>query len=435
MLSRATVALVLVFAVIAAAPVALADTIWDYQAVNPDGTGSHPLVGADPVPENRVTVEGVALAGVDEILNPADMYTIFIQDDTSRRGGIQVWSGRFYQAPQWRPAEYVDFRAGDRVRVTGLLANHNGKVFINDRHSGSPQTRFTVTVLGHAGLPDPELIPSVGNCNFFDPARRDGGERYQTRLVMLHGVQVGEGPWANNSLLTISDSTGSVGLLLSRMGDFSGKPKPQGPVSVVGIMDQEDNALPFHHSYRVWVKKHADVAIALGSCREVQALPVGENVALAGKVVSRVFDGYFYIQDEGRSGGVRVVSGREVTAGDVVSVLGPVVEQDGEKAVAARYIAFGKSRAVPLGVGGGLARLSGALAPDGLLVRVPGTAGAPGGSGFTLVEDSGHSIAVRLAGGEAPVPGARVAVTGVAVDRGGAKEIETAHTGDIRVLD
>jgi len=152
-------------------------------------------------------------------------------------------------------------------------------------------------------------------------------------------------------------------------------------------------------------------------------------------VVSRVFDGYFYIQDEGRSGGVRVVSGREVTAGDVVSVMGPVVEQGGEKAVAARYIAFGKSRAVPLGVGGGLARLSGALAPDGLLVRVPGTAGAPGGSGFTLVEDSGHSIAVRLAGGEAPVPGARVAVTGVAVDRGGAKEIETAHTGDIRVLD
>ncbi|MEJ5298220.1 MAG: hypothetical protein WHZ52_09325 [Armatimonadota bacterium] len=420
---------------VALAACGAADSIWDYQAVNPDGTGSHPLVGADPLPENRVTVEGVALAGVAEILNPADMYTIFIQDDTSRKGGIQVWSGRFYQAPQWRPAEYVDFQAGDRVRVTGLLANHNGKVFINDRHSGSPDTRFTVTVLGHVGLPDPELIPSVGNCNFFDPTRRDGGERYQTRLVMLHNVQVGEGAWANNSLLTISDSTGSVGLLLSRMGDFTGNPKPQGPVSLVGIMDQEDTAPPFDHAYRVWVKKQADVAAALDSCREVQSVPVGENVALAGKVVSRVFDGYFYIQDEGRSGGVRVGSGRDVTAGDVVSVLGPVVEQDGEKAIAARYVTFGKSRALPLTVGGGLTRLNGSLAPDGLLVRVPGTAGPATQEGFALLEDSGQTIPVMLAGGAPPQSGTRVAVTGVAADRSGGKEIETAHGGDIRILD
>ncbi len=428
--------IVLVACVLGLAPVAgAADTIWDYQAVNPDGTGSHPLVGADPLPENRVTVEGVALAGVDEILNPADMYTIFIQDDTSRRGGIQVWSGRFYQGPQWRPAEYVDFQAGDRVRVTGLLANHNGKVFINDRHSGSPETRFVVTVLGHAGLPDPEFVPSVGNCNFFDPTRRDGGERYQTRLVMLHGVRVGEGEWANNSLLTISDSTGSVGLLLSRMGDFTGNPKPQGPVSVVGIMDQEDTALPYHDAYRIWVRKQADVAAALGSCREVQSMAVGENVALAGKVVSRIFDGYFYIQDEGRAGGVRVVSSREVTAGDVVSVLGPVVMHDGEKAVSARHLAFGKSRAVPLGVGGGLARVGGGLAPEGLLVRVPGTAGPATQDGFLLVEDSGQTVPVSLAGAPAPASGTRVAVTGVAVDRAGGRQLEMAHGGDVRVLD
>ncbi len=431
---RPALALACALSVLAAAA-GSADSIWDYQAVNPDGTGSHPLVGADPLPENRVTVEGVALAGVAEILNPADMYTIFIQDDTSRRGGIQVWSGRFYQGPQWRPAEYVDFQAGDRVRVTGLLANHNGKVFINDRHSGSPETRFTVTVLGHVGLPDPELIPSVGNCNFFDPTRRDGGERYQTRLVMLHGVQLGAGNWANNSLLTVSDSTGSVGLLLSRMGDFTGNPRPQGAISVVGIMDQEDNALPYHDAYRIWVKKQADVAAALGSCREVQSLAAGESVALAGKVVSRVFDGHFYIQDEGRAGGVRVVSDREVTAGDVVSVMGTVVEQDGEKAIAARYIAFGKTRAVPLTVGGGVARLSGSLAPDGLLVRVPGTAGPTSQGGFTLYEDSGQPVAVSLSAAAAPQPGARVAVTGVAVRRSGSMELEAAHGGDLRILE
>jgi len=410
-----------------------ADSIWDYQAVNADGSASHPLAGADPVPENRVTVEGVALAGVNEILDPANMYTIFIQDETSRKGGLQVWSGRFYQGPLWRPAEYVDFQAGDRVRVTGLLANHNGKVFINDRHSGSPDTRFTVTVLGHPGMPDPELLPAVANCNFFDPSRRDGAERYQTRWVMLHGVDAGEGAWENGSLLPVSDSTGSVGLLLSGMGDFTGKPKPSGRISVVGIMDQEDTSLPYHSEYRLWVKTNADVAMALGACREVQGRSVGENVALAGKVVSQVFDGFFYVQDEGRSGGVRIVSDRDVTAGDVVSVMGAVTEAEGEKAVAARYLAFGKSRAVPLTVG---ARLEGGLSPDGLLVRVPGTAGASTADGsFGLVQDSGETLNVRLGGGDIPAAGSRVALTGIAVSRDGALEIQAANGGGIRALD
>jgi len=250
---------------------------------------------------------------------------------------------------------------------------------------------------------------------------------------MLHGVEAGEGAWESGALLSVSDSTGSVGLLLSGMGDFTGKPKPAGRVSVVGIMDQEDTSLPFHDAHRVWVKKNADVAAALGACRELQGRSAGDSVALAGKVVSQVFDGYFYVQDEGRAGGVRVVSDRDVTPGDVVSVMGTVVESDGEKVVTARYLAFGKSRAMPLTIGAGLSR---GLSPDGLLVRLPGTAGAStGGGSFELIQDSGESVSVSLSGGDIPAAGSRVALTGIAVSRNGAFEVEAANAGGIRALD
>ena len=73
-----------------------ADTLWELQAVDADGLGTHPLVGAAPDPGNRVTVEGVALAGVGELLDPAVMYTALIQDNLSHRGGLQAWAGSWW---------------------------------------------------------------------------------------------------------------------------------------------------------------------------------------------------------------------------------------------------------------------------------------------------------------------------------------------------
>lgn len=122
-----------------------ADTMWDYQEVDSIGYGIHPRVWADETdPDNRVTVEGVALAGCREILDPDLQYTVFLQDDNSDRGGIQAWTGKFfYGDAMWallRTTDYIDYQAGDRLRITGLLADMGrGKVVINNRgHSGSP---------------------------------------------------------------------------------------------------------------------------------------------------------------------------------------------------------------------------------------------------------------------------------------------------------
>lgn len=298
-----------------------ADTIWDYQEVRAsDGLGIHPLVDADPEEWNRVTIEGVALAGVDEILDPALMYTVFVQDDTADLGGLQAWAGSWWYGGQWRPAEYVDFQAGDKVRVTGLLSNHNGKVFINDRHSPSPQTRFVVEVLGHVGMPDPLLIPSVGACNYFDATRAGGGERYQTRWVMLHGVEITGGTWGPDQVVTISDASGSVGMLPSGMGDFAGSTQPTGKLNVVGIFDQEDPSSPYFDDYRVWVKKQADIAVAFDLCILALQAPDGTRVALVGKQVMQKSPGEFTILDA--SGAFSVLSDHPVTQGDIVAVQG-----------------------------------------------------------------------------------------------------------------
>ena len=183
------------------------DSMWELEAVNATGLGTHPKVNADLDPANLVVVEGIALAGSTEILDPngvtiwVHQYTGFIQQENSDRGGIQFWAGSwFYGDPMWytyRASDYIDFAAGDRLRVTGYLQDAGrGKVVINHRHSPDPDLVFKVEVIGHPGLPDPVLIPSVSDCNYFDQARSGGGERYQTRYAMLHDVEKTAGTWA-----------------------------------------------------------------------------------------------------------------------------------------------------------------------------------------------------------------------------------------------
>ncbi len=412
-------------------------TVWDYQALNADGTGSNPLVGADPIEANRITIEGIALAGVDELWSPAQMYTAFVQDDTASRSGMQAWAGSWWYGSSWRPtADYPDFQAGDRVRITGLLDDHNGKVFINDRHSSAPDTRWTLTVLGHPGLPDPELLPGISNCNYFDQTRTDGGERYQTRFVMLHGVEVTDGTWAGGGQVTISDGSGSVDMRLSGMGNFTGTAQPVGKINVAGIMDQEDTAAPFVDSYRVILKKYEDIALALNACREARDHD-SERVALVNKVVSRVYDGSFYIQDQDRTGGIRVMSPREFEPGDVVSVHGTVSMIDGEAAITPRYLTLSKAAPKPLLVNSKTLWGEGGLDATGLLIRCSATVGADQGDGsWTVKDDSGRTILARTNGLAMPPPGTRVAITAVATrNTSGVPVLLVASSHDAQVVE
>jgi len=245
---------------VSVAPCATLYTAWDLEAVDEEGLGTHPLVGAAPLPENRVTVEGIALNTTGDILplyGDRGMYTIFLQDQT---GGLQVWAGSWWYVGEWLPPEYIPVEAGDLVRVEGFLMNHNGKVFINHRHTSAPELRFIVTIPEKGvGMPEPKLIPSVSACNYFDQTRAGGGEKYQTQWCRLNDVEIVSGTWGNGEELTISDGTGELTMLLSSQGDFDSYVAPTGKFAVIGIFDQEDPAddpnPPFHDHYRIWVKK------------------------------------------------------------------------------------------------------------------------------------------------------------------------------------
>lgn len=419
-----------------------ADTIWDYQAVNDIGYGIHPKVWADETdPESRITIEGVALAGFDEILNPDQQYTVFVQDHLSDRGGMQAWTGKFFYGDEmWailRTTDYIDFEAGDLLRISGLLADMGrGKVVINNRgHSGAPNLVWHVDIIGHPGLPDPELIPCISDCNFFDQTRAGGGERYQTRYVMLHGVEITSGEWGNDKLMTISDPTGSVGMLLSVMGDFSSQAQPTGKLNVVGIFDQEDDqASPYTDGYRIWVKRMSDLAEALDGCREVRSREEGDRVALVDKVVSRVYDGCFYAQDLGRSGGVKIVSNRDMDPGDVVCIQGLVTDDSGEKAIVPSYLTISDGSDVPRALRADSRNVSGTygLDVDGLLVKVYGKIGADRGDGMYLLADGSGSVVIQTNGVSMPAEGTLVAVTGVAKRSTGTPVLLLAGADDIQ---
>ena len=425
-----------------------ADSIWDYEAVDSIGFGTHPKVNADANdPDNKVTIEGVALAGSSEILDPngpvgfGAQYTVFVQDDISDRGGMQAWAGSwFYGEIMWpmvRQSDYIDFSAGDRLRITGFLMDAGrGKVVINHRHSNNPDLVFHVELIGHPGLPDPVLIPSVSCCNYLDQTRAGGGELYQTRYVMLHGVDVTSGAWANGSTLTVADETGSVAMLLSVLGDFGDHDPPQGKISVVGIFDQEDTTSPYTGDYRLWVKRQADVALALDCCRRVRSHDAGETVALAGKVVSRAYPGCFYVQDEGRSGGVRVVSSRSVAPGDVVCVLGPVTDTGGEKAVTPTYlIVQAGSAPKPLGVTSRELWREEGLDVHGLLVRCVCKVGQDQGGGvYSSLDDAGKTIYVQTNGTSLPGSGTRVAINAVASEANGSPLLLLAGASDVEPM-
>lgn len=431
-----------------------ADTLWDYQAVNANGTGIHPAVGAD----YSITFEGIALAGHNELQNPdiygmPNAYTLVVQDDTSDRGGIQCWAGTWiYPQPMWWQARGVDswpygpvnpfinFQAGDRLRVTGYIADPprgGGKVFMNSRHSSDPDMVFYVTVLGHPGLPDPQLIPSISDCNYFDQTRAGGGERWQSRYTMLHGVEVQSGNWINNGDLTIQDSTGALWLKLSEMGDFNAEPQPSGKLNIVGIFDQEDLSAPYTSNYRIWIKKSIDVASAKDNCRELAQCDIDTRVGIIDKKVSRVFDGYFFVQDKGRAGGIKVLSSHAVIPGDIVALQGKLVADSGGKALEARYCTVTSSGDAPkpIYVNGLTLNGQAGLKVDNLLIKCVGKIKSNlGGGMWSFKTIDGVSAELECSQPLSTFVDKNISVIGIASVDGIAPKIFVGDTEDIKEL-
>jgi uncharacterized protein DUF5689 len=243
-----------------------AENIWNLEAVDSDGYGTHSKAqsGVPLIEANKATFQGIALNASTELLSSMQ-WQVYVQAEGPDQGGIALYANGFYpDQSTWPRYSSINVEAGDRVEVTGFLANYNGKVNLNERHSSV--NMFSVTILQkNAGMPSAQQISDLSTCNYFDQMRSGGGEKYQGQWVELRGVHIDSGSWGNNSSLILADDSGStLTMKLSSEGDFDSYSAPSGKFNVTGIFDQEDDSLPWHENYRIWVKKFSDIETLTG---------------------------------------------------------------------------------------------------------------------------------------------------------------------------
>lgn len=282
-----------------------AETHAEIQAVDANGNPTHSKVlgfGIPWDPSKEIVLEGIALNAPDEIVPTDTELLIAFQGEGDDHAGTQIWSGGFFQDWPGPYEPYFAIQPGDRIRVTGFCAQFVGKTNVNEQHNSDPSRDFTIEVLGHPGMPVPELVPSCAVANTFDATRTTGGEYYQSRWVRLNNLTITLdtiGDWAAGEEVTVTDGTDTFQMMLAAMGDFDEVAAPTGTFDAVAIFDQEPRPLDFGASrtehYRLWLKRTehllpagAPFLVTAWSYHDHGALgSVGFDVSVPGAVETR----------------------------------------------------------------------------------------------------------------------------------------------------
>jgi hypothetical protein len=264
-------------------------TIFDIQAVDSDGYGTHPYLYTT----NKVIVEGVIINRPDYMLNSnpdenaqdvGAQWQMFIQGDPNTdHAGVALWMGQCYDntwggdgtytdtqwaSEMWRlsrdDANGYQINVGDKIRVTGLLKFYRGKTNINERHSTEPENDIQIELIeAGAGLPWPEDVNLADLKNqddtfTFDPSRLSGCEFYQGRLIRLTDVYFTDPNWAPCKIATVTDPTGrTFNIEYGRGPGFTNFDPPAGTFDVVGILNQESSDMDLcKDGYSIWVSNY-----------------------------------------------------------------------------------------------------------------------------------------------------------------------------------
>ena len=189
------------------------------------------------------------------------------------------------------------------------------------------------------------------------------------------------------------------------------------------------------------------------SIRDAKQKPTGSLLLLRSRVVTAVFQGYFYIEELDRSNGIKVVSSVTVHVGDIVDVSGVVGTCDAERqittgSVTAMGVAgsptmpFGMRGDMLGGVGvGSVTGITGASGANniGLLVKTWGSVSSSGSGYFFIMPKPGTYVKVKSGTLSVPAVGSFVAVTGIStceVSYGSVnRAIMPRDQSDIQVID
>ena len=225
-----------------------------------------------------VTVSGVVT--VPTYLLNGYTLEIYVQDET---GGINVYvTGG---ASSWNLA------LGDSVTVTSQVAFYNGLTEL-----GTDTSYTTITNHGPAAsVPAPALRTCAEVADAMTTSNWDPDE---SLLVRLDDLNITSGAWpvtaGGNTVMTISDGSGSCLLYIDQDTDLNGSPDPGTNFSVVGVIKQFDYSSPYDTGYEVMPRYLTDVN------------PEGSGPTITGDVtVSNITTGsagvLFYTQDPGSS--------------------------------------------------------------------------------------------------------------------------------------
>jgi hypothetical protein len=268
----------------------------EFQAVDEQGNSSFILGGIQ-----EVQLEGILLNSPEQWVDPAPdpavapfymggEWEIFIQGEGDDHAGTACWLGQNYGNLPWVEDSYTNeqwlaeiawlnrdpntgyvLRPGDRVRVTGRFLFYAGKLNINEQHSIAPANDFWIELVKPGvGLPLPEAVTlsdlmDETDVPIFDPDRLTGPEYYQARRVRLEDVNIVDPEnWGTNRDITVADTTGrSFPVHLCRGAGFALYPCPEGPIDVIGIMDQKSTDAT--RGYRLLVLDYDGNGLVLGS--------------------------------------------------------------------------------------------------------------------------------------------------------------------------
>ncbi len=225
-------------------------TIINIQEDNANGTPAHL--------HEFVHVRGIASVA-NYVFNP-NTTNLFIQDEDA---GVNIFGS----------IGTVNVMQGDCVVVEGWVGFYNGLTEIAS--SGPGNCVWELDVVDHVGVPEPLVV----TCNTVAYI----GENYEGMLVLIDGVSVrGGDPWpaeGEYANLDIRDGTGTCVMYIDADTDIGGQPQPPDPFSVVGIVSQYDNSVPYSEGYQILPRSYYDF---FWEAVDYAAVNVPENLKLTG---------------------------------------------------------------------------------------------------------------------------------------------------------
>ncbi|MCL5104662.1 MAG: hypothetical protein M1133_11205 [Armatimonadetes bacterium] len=337
--------------------------------------------------------------------------------------GAAIYGTRVSSSGQTQNASGILLPATSTYQVSPSICYGNASYFV----TWADTNKISACRINSSGaiLDANGIIISSGSKPKSDPSAWWDGSKYQ---IVWEDYRSSD--YANSDIYgTTISSTGTPSALpeMVLVSDLLPQLKPR-------IVMSAGSGLLFYSKYINYTNALCEVTLTdsaiqeLDKISEAKNLPAGTTVSLSGKIVTASFTDFFYIEDQDRTSGIKVVGGIHPNVNNVVDVIGAVSIVDGERQInAAQATAMGVAGDPPrpLGIRGDwlggdwlnsyTPGVTGGIGPNniGLLVTTWGKVVSTGNGYFYIEGKSGIAIRVKSGNLTIPAVGKIVSITGI----------------------